>query len=202
MITQSCDADISDGSLELDERMSSVVWVRWTSLTAGTEVGIVADSALISVSLDKGLHSTTRIAERTIAIDAVVASLGSVGSRQNRKIVERFVDGDKSVARVDEASVGVASRAKVPIWAVEALVADAVYVFVTSITDSIVASVAAWGEKSLGNQVKVGIFNSWLESMLGIVAMLHAYVARDAQIVVWACSASNEVLLGEFCKRN
>ncbi len=146
----------------------------------------MADGALVSVALDEGLHSTAGVAERTIAVDAVVAGLGSVGPRQDRKIIERIVDRDKSVTWMNEASIRVASRAEVPVRAVKALVADTVDVLITSVTNSIVASVSAWGKKSLGNQVEVGVFNSWLKSMLGVMAMLHAYVARDAQIVVWA----------------
>ena len=84
MITQSCDTDVSDRSLELDERMGFVVRVRWACLAAGTEVSIVADSTLVSVALDKGLMTVSAIAERSVTVDAVVASLGSIDSGQDR----------------------------------------------------------------------------------------------------------------------
>jgi hypothetical protein len=87
---------------------------------------------------------------------------------------------------VDEAGIWLASGAEVPIWAVKALVADAIDVLITSITDSIVSNVAARSKQSLGNDVEVGVLNSWLESVLWVVAVLHTDVARDAQIVVWA----------------
>lgn len=51
----------------------------------------------------------------------------------------------------------------------------------------------------MSNQVKSGVLNSWLESMLGMVAMLQADMACNAQVVVRARSAGNEVLLGKFC---
>jgi hypothetical protein len=78
MITESGDADIADGGLELDERMSLVVWVRWDGFTAGTEVGIVANSTLVSVSLNVGLGTIGVVAKRTITVDTVVTSLGGI----------------------------------------------------------------------------------------------------------------------------
>ena len=116
---------------------------------------------------------------------------------------------------MDEASIGNARCTEVPVGAVEALVTntvnvlfiisksfhnrfDAVIYLVTSITDSIVANVTAWSEQSLGDEVKLGLFDSRLESMLGVVAMLHADMAGNAEIKVGARSAGDEVLLGEF----
>lgn len=60
------------------------------------------------------------------------------------------------------------------------------------------ASVASWGKQSLGNQVKVRLLYGRSESMLRVVPMLHADVARDAQVEVFAFSAGDEVLLGVF----
>jgi hypothetical protein len=77
MITQSSNADIADWGLEFDERVGSVVSIRWASLTAGTEVGVVAYGALVAVTLDVGLNSVVRVAERTITVDAVVAGLAA-----------------------------------------------------------------------------------------------------------------------------
>lgn len=51
--------------------------VRWASLTAGTEIGIVAYGALVAVTLDVGLNSVVGVAERTITVDAVVAGLAA-----------------------------------------------------------------------------------------------------------------------------
>ncbi len=69
---------------------------------------------------------------------------------------------------------------------------------VTSITDSIVANVTARSEQSLRDEIKLGLLNSRLESMLGVVAMLHANMARNAKIIVGARSASDKVLLRQF----
>ena len=90
------------------------------------------------------------------------------------------------MAGVDEASIGVACRAEVPIRAIEALVADTVDVLVTTITDGIVSSVSARGKKSVGNQVEGSILNSWLEGMLWVESMLQADMAGNAQVVVRA----------------
>jgi hypothetical protein len=86
----------------------------------------VADGTLVSVSLDIGLNSVARVAKRTIAVDAVMTGLACERSRQRCEIVEGFIDWHKSVAGVDEASIGNAGCAEVPIRAVEALVANTV----------------------------------------------------------------------------
>lgn len=45
---------------------------------------------------------------------------------QGNVIVKRFVDGDESVAWVDEVGIWHAGGAEVPVWAVEALMANTV----------------------------------------------------------------------------
>lgn len=45
---------------------------------------------------------------------------------QGKVIIERLVDGDESVAWVDEAGIWHAGGAEVPVWAVEALVANTI----------------------------------------------------------------------------
>lgn len=198
MITQSCDADIADWCLEFDERVSSVVWVGRAGFTASTEVGIVADSALVSVSLNIGLNTVARVAKRTITIDAVMTGLADKRSGQRSWIAEGLVDGYESVAGMDEASIGDASCAEVPIRAVKAFMTNAVDILVTSITNSIMASVAAWSKEGLSNKVEGCILNSRFECVLGVVAVLHADVARNAKVIVGASSASHKVLLREF----
>jgi hypothetical protein len=126
MISKSSNADIADWSLELDQRVSSVVRVRRAGLAAGTEIGIVADSALVSITLDVCLSTIALIAKRAVTVDTVVASLAAVWSRQGGNVVERLVNGHKSVARVDEAGVDDATCAEVPVWAVEALVTNTI----------------------------------------------------------------------------
>jgi hypothetical protein len=100
---------------------------------------------------------------------------------------------------VDKARVCNASCAKIPVWAIEALVTDTIDVLVTSIANSVVASVAAWSKQSLGNKIKLGILNSRSECMLGVVAMLQAHMARNTEIIVITGSASDEVLFCKFC---
>jgi hypothetical protein len=173
VITQSSDRDVANRSLELDERVRSVVWVRGASLAAGTEVSIVADSALVTVSLDERLSAVARVAKWPVTVYAMVASLVDEGTGQRCMIVKRFIDRHKSVTGVDEAGVGNASRAVIPVRAVETLVANTENGLVTSITDSIVTDVAARSKESLSNAIKVNILNSWKEGMLRVVAMFH-----------------------------
>lgn len=105
MVAHSCDAYITDRSLELDERMGLVVSVSWASLAIGTEVGVVADSALVSITLDVVWSSTVGVAKRTITVDTVVTSLGSRVSGDCGSIQEGLVDGDKSMLRVNEVGI-------------------------------------------------------------------------------------------------
>jgi hypothetical protein len=176
----------------------------------------VTDSALISVSLDVGLNTIALVAKRTITVDAVMTGLAGERSGQRCEIVEGFVDWYKSVAGVDEVGIGDARCTEVPIRAVEALVTDTIDVLfvclamipqevgeyttylITPITDSVVTNVTAWSEQSLSDEVKLRILNSRLECMLGVVTMLHANMASDAEIKVGAAGAGDKVLLGEF----
>lgn len=112
--------------------------------------------------------------------------------------MKRLVDRNKSVSGVDEVGVLEASSTEVPVRAVQALVANTVDIFVTSIADGIVANISARSEESLGNQLEVCLFNGWLECMLRMVTMFHTDVAGDAEIIVGTSGAGNEVLLSEF----
>jgi hypothetical protein len=177
VVAQGCDTNIADGCLELDERVSSVVKIRWASFTAGTEIGIVAHGTLVSITLDISLNNIARVAKRSVAIDAVVTGLACVGSRHRSGVIERFVNWHESVTRMNETCVGNAGSAEVPIWAIKALVADTIDILVTTVANSVVTNVAAWSEKSFGNQIKVRILDSRLKCMIGVVAMLHSNVA-------------------------
>lgn len=116
---------------------------------------------------------------------------------------------------MDEARVDDATRAEVPIWAVETLVANAIDVLlfvsyfrciikihstylVTSITDSIVTRVTARSKQSLRNSLESSILDCGSEAVLWVVTMLVVNMARNAEIIILARSAGNEVLLGEF----
>jgi len=78
VITEGGDADIADRSLEFDERVRLVVGIRWAGFAAGTEIGVVADGTLVSVTLNVRLGTLGIIAKRTIAVDTVVTSLGGI----------------------------------------------------------------------------------------------------------------------------
>jgi hypothetical protein len=131
--------------------MGLVVGVRWASLAAGAEVGIVAYSTLVSVTLDISLEVVALVAKRTVTVDANVTSLAAIGTRNGRKIVEWLVNRDEAVAWVDEVGIWHADRAEIPIGAIEALMSDTIDVFITAIADCIVASVATWSKESLHN---------------------------------------------------
>jgi len=106
VIPHSCDADIADRSLELDERVGLVVSVGWASLTIGTEVGVIADSTLVSITLDVGWRSIVAVAKRSIAVDTVVTSLASAISGDCGSIKKSLVDGDESMLRMNETGIG------------------------------------------------------------------------------------------------
>jgi hypothetical protein len=78
MISKGRDADIANWSLELDQRMSTVVRIRRARLAAGTEVGIMADCALVPVTLDVCLSTIALVAQRAITIYAMMACFVAV----------------------------------------------------------------------------------------------------------------------------
>ena len=55
-----------------------------------------------------------------------MACLFRVRSKTRGKIIEGFIDRYKSVAGMDEAGIDNASRAEIPVWAVEALVTNTI----------------------------------------------------------------------------
>ena len=147
VVTHGGDRHVADRSLELDEGVGLVVRVGRVGLAAGTEVGIVADGALVAVSRDVGLANLGGVAERTIAVDAEVAGTVHVPDPGIRGLVQR----DKPMDGVDVPDIDKAGRAVVPVWAVNALVAHAIDVLVAPVADGIVAPVAAGPEQGLGN---------------------------------------------------
>ena len=196
MLTHRSDRAITDGSLELDERMGLIMWVGGAGLAVCTKIGIVANSALVAISLDVGLVTIVLVAERSIAVDTVVARLACVWSNNQGDIVERLINRDESVATVDERCIWHASRAEIPVWAVETLVADAIDVLVTTIADSVVSFVAAWCQKDLRSFIKLYIFDCSDEGMAWVVTMLLCTMARKAKVIVLASSAGDEILFG------
>lgn len=126
MITHGRNANVADWSLEFDERMGAVVEIRWARFTVGAKIGIVADGALVSVTLNVRLTAIASIAKRSVTVDAVVTSLAGECAGQRCDVIKRFVERDESVAWVDEGGIWKASSTEIPIGAIEALVADSV----------------------------------------------------------------------------
>jgi hypothetical protein len=58
--------------------MGLVVWVGGASFAACTEIGVVADSALVAVSLDIRLMTIASVTERSITVDAMMTGLASI----------------------------------------------------------------------------------------------------------------------------
>ena len=106
---------VPDWCLEFDERMCSIVVVRRESLAIGAEISVVANSTLVTITNDVGILVC---AEWAITMDSVVA-LGSC-----RWIGYGFVERDEAVIRVVTSSILDAAGAVIPIWAVQALVAN------------------------------------------------------------------------------
>lgn len=192
MISHGGNANIADRGLELDERVGPVVDIAWAGLATGTEISVVTDSALIAVAADV---QRLRRTQRPITVDTVVER-----SVRNATCVvdNRLVDGHEAVAWVDELRVGNAGLAVVPVWAVEALVANTVDVLVTAITDSLVRNIASRVEKCLGEGLQFGVCRRWCKRMLWVVAMLNLVVAWDAEIKVITVHASDETVLWVF----
>ena len=116
VLAESGDRDMADWRLEFDQRMSLVVVVGRGSFTVSTEIGVGADGTLVSVTTDIVL-ATLDSAQWTIAVDAKVCLWA-------RTICGQWlVQRDEAVTRMDLFSAEVASRAVVPVGAVQALVA-------------------------------------------------------------------------------
>ena len=106
---------IPDWCLELDERMCSVVVVRRKRLAVGAKVSVMTDSTLVAITNDVGILVCT---EWAIAMDAIMA-LGS-----SWRVGYGFVEWDEAVIGVVTSSILDAARAVIPIWAIQALVAN------------------------------------------------------------------------------
>lgn len=192
MITHCRNADATDWSLDLDHRVGLVVQVGWASLTAGTEVGIMADSTLVTVTLDV---RALVLAKWAITEDTLVILFAS-----QHWVRKRIVNRDEAVALVDEWSAPEASAAVVPVWAVEALVTNTEDGLVTAIAHGLMSDVAAWLEHSCYTIVHTGTqaLSGWRESMLWVVTMLVGDMALNAEIEIWTVAAGNEAVLSSL----
>jgi hypothetical protein len=113
-----------------------VVLVTGVRLAVLAEVCVMAYSALVASALDVGKVLLV-LAERTIAVDAVMAATAGEG------LSEGLVDGHEAVTRVNDLGALQALRAVVPVGTIQTLVADTVDELVASIAHCIVACVAA-----------------------------------------------------------
>lgn len=102
------------------------------------------------------------------------------------------------MAWVDVLRTGNASSAVVPVGAVETLVANTIYVFVTTVANSLVSNVAASFKKCLRKWFQSGTLNSWCKSMLWVVAVLMLLVAWNAEIKVLTVRAGDKAVLWVF----
>lgn len=99
--------------------MSAVVVICRKCLTVGTEVRIMADSALIADTFNV-CRDVLVLAKGSITEDAIVANSSGDGLGQ------RIINWHKAVAGVCRLGIFDTACAEVPIRAVQALVADAV----------------------------------------------------------------------------
>lgn len=111
--------DIADWSLEFDQGVSTIVLQFGQSLAIGAKVGIMANGTLVSITNDIRSFS---LAKGSITVNANVVMITS-GSHGNR-----LIDGHKPVAWVGRMSVLDACRAVVKVWAIHALVSNAINV--------------------------------------------------------------------------
>jgi len=188
ILIHSGDADVLDRSLELDERVSAVVVVARQSLTGSAEVGVVAYGTLEASAHDVRWDSLI-LAQWAITVDASMASEHRLGLRN------RVVDGGEAVTSVLERGVCNTSGAVVPVWAVEALVANAVDGLVTAIADGVVANVTAWSQSSLLVHAEADVVSSRGEAVSRVVTVLVLTVARNAQVKVLTSLARDELVL-------
>ena len=109
---------MAHGCLELDDWVCTAVLLCRQSLTVGTEVQVVADSALVADTSNIG---AARFAgtKRSITIDAIIDLLNSFD------LSDRLVQCSKSVSRVGAVSLADTIRTIVPVRAIQALVANA-----------------------------------------------------------------------------
>ena len=89
--------------------------VRRKCFAVGAKISVMADSTLVAITNDVGILVC---AEWAIAMDAIV-TLGS-----SWRVGYGFVEWDEAVIGVVTSSILDAARAVIPIWAIQALVAN------------------------------------------------------------------------------
>jgi hypothetical protein len=190
VIVHSSDAYATDRSLELDKRMGVVMPVAWVGFAVLAKVGIVAYSALVADALDIW-YVLLVFAKRTVTVDAIV----TVAAIQ--RFSQGLIDGYKAMAGVNMVSTLDTVWAIVPVWAVQALMADTIDELVAAVTNSWVADVSSRVAEEISQSRKSSVGGSSCEGVARMVAVLVADVAVHAQIVIFARKAGNKFLLGK-----
>ena len=170
--------------------MGVVVLVSWVSLAILAEIGVVADSALVADTLDVR-QVVFVLAKRSITENAVMP-VGTV-----ERLGQGLVNGYEAVARMNELGALDAIGAVVPVWAVQAFMADTIDELVAAIADSRVADIPARLAEEVGQYGKNGLFGGGLECMAGMMTVLVADMAGQAKIVIVARAAGNKLLFWE-----
>jgi limonene-1,2-epoxide hydrolase len=114
-----------------------------------------------------------------------------------QRLSQWLVDGNEAVAGVDELGVLEAVGAVVPVWTVQALVANTVYELIAAIADGVVTNVPARVAQEISEGGKNGLGRSRLEGMSRVVTVLVADMASEAKVVVFARNAGDKLLLRE-----
>lgn len=99
--------------------MCTVVAMSRNGFAIGTEVGIMADGALVPRALDVSLDRFAS-AKRAIAVDAIVYLLAIV------EVSDRLKQCGKPVAWMDLSCTENAARAVIKIWAAQAFVTNSI----------------------------------------------------------------------------
>lgn len=181
---------VTNGSLEHDERVSTVVVVCRQCFARGTEVYVVADGAFVAHALDVGLVGILA-AEWSIAVDAEMSDC------RRALVSDWLVESGEAVTWVGLASILDTVIAVIPVWAIQALVTHAVDLLVTAIANRVVADIAASSKLCLCRKWENSVLRGWLECMSWMVAMLVSCVTLDAQVEVVTSGTSDELALGE-----
>jgi hypothetical protein len=186
---------MTNSGLEFDEGMGLVVLIGRASLTVCAEIKIVADRTLVAHAPDVGGIVLGVGAQGSIAANTHMHGLSKcIGMN----VCERLIDRRKAVVSVDKGSVENAVGAVIPVWAVQALVADASDVLIAAVANSMVSLVAAGAHFDSNVIWHLSTCNSSSKGMLGVVTVGILGEASLAEIKVIASCAMEELRLGKF----
>jgi hypothetical protein len=113
-------------------------------------------------------------------------------------ILQRLINGDEAVVRVDERGVHHAAGAIIPIGAIQALMAYAGNVLVTAVADGMVRLATAGCEAASHLRLQPSALNSRHKGVPGMVTVTVFGEAGPAEVVVLARRAVNKFYFGEL----